>query len=319
FSTTSRITKYNSIIEIMSFFIKQKFYKLILFIWLTSILTLSISDEIKTDGDMTLMLTLNTNFTDRNSKTEHRTSSLIQFMPESVNSTKTRNKNATPLIAGEGGPIPIVSIIKPIPTESYKYVTNVADNLNIQTNLLKDDDVSDVKEKNITSKIISRKGAINNVSSSKIILSDDTKSIIKSSTIANIHNIEKIVNDLKSNVTEKYISNASSITVNNIFHFTNTTPQRLSTNVPITPSLIQEHKPKPTATVIEPNSDKQAFIPRTKGSHLGMPKKIDYVLPVIVILIALPVLGAIVFMLYKQGRDCWDKRHYRRMDFLIDG
>ena len=69
----------------------QKFHGLILFIWLTSILTLSVSDEIKTDGD-TLMLTLNANFTDRNSKTEHRTSSsLIQFMPESVDSTKTRN------------------------------------------------------------------------------------------------------------------------------------------------------------------------------------------------------------------------------------
>ncbi|KAK9300137.1 hypothetical protein QLX08_007062 [Tetragonisca angustula] len=302
----------------MSFFIMQKFHGLILFIWLTSILTLSVSDEIKTDGD-TLMLTLNANFTDRNSKTEHRTSSsLIQFMPESVDSTKTRNKNvATPLIA-EGGPIPIVSIIESIPTESHKYVTNVTDNLDIRTSVLEDDDVPYVKKKT-TSKIISRKGAINDISSSKTILSDDTKSIIKSSTTVNVYNNEKIVNNLKSNVTEKYISDASSITVNNTFHFTNMMPQKLSTNVPIIPSLVQEHKPKPTATIIEPNSDKQAFIPHTKGSHLGMPKKINYVLPVIVTLIALPVLGAIVFMLYKQGRDCWDKRHYRRMDFLIDG
>lgn len=299
----------------------QKFHGLILFIWLTSILTLSVSDEIKTDGDTTLMLTVNTNFTGRNFKTEHPTSSsLIQFMPESVDPTNTRNKNvATPLIAGEGGPIPIVSLIELISTESYKYVTNIADNLDIQTNLLKDDDVPYVKNTKTISKIISRKGAINNVSSSKTILSDDTKSIIKSSTTVNVHNNEKIVNNLKSNVNEKYISDASSITVNNTFHFTNMILQKLSTNVPIIPSLVQEHKPKPTATVIEPNSDKQAFIPHTKGSHLGMPKKINYVLPVIVTLIALPVLGAIVFMLYKQGRDCWDKRHYRRMDFLIDG
>lgn len=68
----------------------QNFHRLILFIWLVSILTLSISDEIKTDGNTSL--TLNINNVDNDSKTEHQiSSSSIQFMPESVNSKKIQN------------------------------------------------------------------------------------------------------------------------------------------------------------------------------------------------------------------------------------
>lgn len=72
----------------MRVFMMQNFHRLTLFIWLVSILTLSISDEIKTDGNTSL--TLNINNVDSDSKTEHRISS-IQFMPESVNSKKIQN------------------------------------------------------------------------------------------------------------------------------------------------------------------------------------------------------------------------------------
>lgn len=302
----------------MRVFMMQNFHRLTLFIWLVSILTLSISDEIKTDGNTSL--TLNINNVDSDSKTEHRiSSSSIQFMPESVNSKKIQNQSiATPLVAGEGGPI---SLIPPTQqTSTISHLKDVTDNLDLQDNLSqKEDDILYVKKKKNTSKIVSRKGADNGNISIKMTLSNDTKPIIEFSTIAsNISNNAKIdinMNNSKSNVSDKNINNASNIIVNNTLYLTNVTQKLLS----VTTSSVQEHKPKPTATVIESNNDKQAFIPHTKGSRLGMPKKIDYVLPVIVTLIALPVLGAIIFMVYKQGRDCWDKRHYRRMDFLIDG
>ncbi|XP_001120482.1 uncharacterized protein LOC724585 [Apis mellifera] len=302
----------------MRVFMMQNFHRLTLFIWLVSILTLSISDEIKTDGNTSL--TLNINNVDSDSKTEHRiSSSSIQFMPESVNSKKIQNQSiATPLVAGEGGPI---SLIPPTQqTSTISHLKDVTDNLDLQDNLSqKEDDILYVKKKKNTSKIVSRKGADNGNISIKMTLSNDTKPIIEFSTIAsNISNNAKIdinMNNSKSNVSDKNINKASNIIVNNTLYLTNVTQKLLS----VTTSSVQEHKPKPTATVIESNNDKQAFIPHTKGSRLGMPKKIDYVLPVIVTLIALPVLGAIIFMVYKQGRDCWDKRHYRRMDFLIDG
>lgn len=85
---------------------------------------------------------------------------------------------------------------------------------------------------------------------------------------------------------------------------------------------IKKHipKPKPTVTTVD-ESEINEFIPllRTKNPSLGMPKKIDYIVPIIITIIALPILGAVIFVIYRRGRDCWDKRHYRRMDFLIDG
>lgn len=293
---------------------------LTLFIWLVSILTLSISDEIKTDGGTSLKSTLNESFADGSSKTEHQTSpSLIQLTSGNVNSTETLNKNvATPSVAGEGGPISI-------PTTRQTSSTTSHLTPDIQANLSNEEEIIPyVKRRKNTSKIVSRKGAnempalkSENISSAETASSDDAKSIADASTTANVsQTIKKVDPDAdKLNSNEKRTDASSNVTVNSISRAANVTQEKTSTNA----AAVQEHKPKPTATVIGPNSDKETFIPHIKGSRLGMPKKIDYVLPVIVTLVALPVLGAIIFMVYKQGRDCWDKRHYRRMDFLIDG
>lgn len=289
---------------------------LTLFIWLVSILTLSSSDDLKTDGVTPSMSTLNASSTDGSSKTEHETSSSVtQFTPESVNFTKTENKDDIPSIAGEGGPISITVTTQQTISTKSTYVTDLP--LTVENNLATaQDNITYAKRGKNTSKIVSRKGAndkssVKNetVSSTEIMSSNDTKPVVEPSTISSvISNNEKVdtnLNNSKSNITEKQSTVAAR--------------KNISPNASVTASTVQEHKPKPTATEVKPNSDKEAFIPHTKGSNLGMPKKINYVLPVIVTLVALPVLGAIVFMVYRQGRDCWDKRHYRRMDFLIDG
>lgn len=299
----------------MSFVMMQNFHRLAMFIWLVSLLTLSISDEINTDGT-NLTFALNARFIDNSSKTEHRIST--QITPVTINSTKTQNYVATPSVAGEGGPISIN------PNNQQTSTTSQL-TLDIQTNLSKEEEDSQYeKQKKYISKIVSRKGANDrrdNISSTEVVLSDDTKPVVELSTVPNdTRNKDKIdtnVYDSKSNITDKHIDSAPIITVNNTSAYV--IQKNISTSAPVTASTVQEHKPKPTATVVGPNSDKEAFIPHTKGSRLGMPKKIDCVLPVIVTLIALPVLGAIMYMVYKQCRDCWDKRHYRRMDFLIDG
>lgn len=85
---------------------------------------------------------------------------------------------------------------------------------------------------------------------------------------------------------------------------------------------VEKHipKPKPTVTTVGgPEINESIPLLRTKNPPLGMPRKIDYIVPVIITIVALPILGAAIFVLYRRGRDCWDKRHYRRMDFLIDG
>lgn len=84
-------------------------------------------------------------------------------------------------------------------------------------------------------------------------------------------------------------------------------------------STTRKFKPKPTVTIGEMDIDKPIPASPTKTPPLGMPRKIDYIVPVIITIMALPLLGGAAFFLYRRGRDCWDKRHYRRMDFLIDG
>ncbi|XP_043267983.1 uncharacterized protein [Venturia canescens] len=96
---------------------------------------------------------------------------------------------------------------------------------------------------------------------------------------------------------------------------------KLAANLTITtpkPS-VKKFKPKPTVTIGEMEADKPIPASPTKTPPLGMPRKIDYIIPVIITIMALPLLGGATFLLYRRGRDCWDKRHYRRMDFLIDG
>lgn len=119
----------------------------------------------------------------------------------------------------------------------------------------------------------------------------------------------------KENTTQKSVTYYSS-TIKNL-PSTKTSvseaPQKMSTEKP------KKHKLKPTVTVGGSNVDEPIPASPTKIPPLGMPRKIDYIVPVMITIFALPLLGVATYVLYRRGRDCWDKRHYRRMDFLIDG
>lgn len=45
----------------------------------------------------------------------------------------------------------------------------------------------------------------------------------------------------------------------------------------------------------------------------------DYVLPIVLTILAVPLVAILFTVLYKRGAEWWQHRHYRRMDFLIDG
>lgn len=131
----------------------------------------------------------------------------------------------------------------------------------------------------------------------------------------------------KLNVTNLHINNSLDRSMNSSTSPTSvntTTSHTEATNhtTPKASSHIEKHipKPKPTVTTVDgPEPNESRLSSRTKNPPLGMPRKIDYIVPVIITIIALPILSAVIFVLYRRGRDCWDKRHYRRMDFLIDG
>lgn len=118
-----------------------------------------------------------------------------------------------------------------------------------------------------------------------------------------------------SSIDHNINSNLSSVPVNvTVSHIDTTNSATMSR-----PSS-QKHipKPKPTVTTIGKDEIDESRSLRGKSS-LGMHRKVDYIVPVIITIVALPLLGGAIFIIYRRGRDCWDKRHYRRMDFLIDG
>ncbi|KAG8224794.1 hypothetical protein J437_LFUL002239 [Ladona fulva] len=48
-------------------------------------------------------------------------------------------------------------------------------------------------------------------------------------------------------------------------------------------------------------------------------KKVDYIVPIVCTAFSVPLLIVLAVYLYKKGADFWERRHYNRMDFLIEG
>lgn len=74
---------------------------------------------------------------------------------------------------------------------------------------------------------------------------------------------------------------------------------------------LHEKKPKPTITKVPSDIEVVSVAP--------FHSKKAVVIPIIVSLLILPLISVLAFFLWRRTRDYWDKRHYKRMDFLIDG
>ncbi|GLH14034.1 Uncharacterized protein GBIM_18474 [Gryllus bimaculatus] len=70
-------------------------------------------------------------------------------------------------------------------------------------------------------------------------------------------------------------------------------------------------KPKPEFTRDDSDVDNNSY-------SLTNPEN-DYVIPVVATIFAAPLLIVLAMFLYKRSKEFWERRHYRRMDFLIDG
>ncbi|KAF2881729.1 hypothetical protein ILUMI_24426 [Ignelater luminosus] len=44
-----------------------------------------------------------------------------------------------------------------------------------------------------------------------------------------------------------------------------------------------------------------------------------YVVPIVIVILSVPFVAILISILYKRGAEWWKYRHYRRMDFLING
>lgn len=58
---------------------------------------------------------------------------------------------------------------------------------------------------------------------------------------------------------------------------------------------------------------KEYIPPRGAGGHR------EYVIPVVTLIFAIPLLMGLFLLSYRRAKEFWLTRHYRRMDFLVDG
>lgn len=193
------------------------------------------------------------------------------------------------------------------------------------------------KERNASPSVVARKGVKEKIKPRKGVEQDnpertdpffnqsnltdtrpeiETNSALVTVHVANQPETSNISIAPQSKENSNHTVNSTDLAISHVLQATNVTQQ------PKASSPVEKHipKPKPTVTSVEgPEVDDYRPSSRTKSSPSGMPRKLEYIVPVVITIFALPLLGAAIFLLYKRGRDCWDKRHYRRMDFLIDG
>ncbi|EDV46670.2 uncharacterized protein YBL113C [Drosophila erecta] len=70
---------------------------------------------------------------------------------------------------------------------------------------------------------------------------------------------------------------------------------------------------QPLATPPEP------IVQGLTGSNLADHGDNGYVVPIVTVLLTVPLAIGVVTIMYRRFRDMWSTRHYRRMDFLVDG
>ncbi|XP_052867579.1 uncharacterized protein LOC128273610 [Anopheles cruzii] len=63
----------------------------------------------------------------------------------------------------------------------------------------------------------------------------------------------------------------------------------------------------------------QEYIPQP-GSGSALPnERREYILPIVTLIFVIPLLLGLFLLSYRRAKEFWLTRHYRRMDFLIDG
>ncbi|KAF7418648.1 hypothetical protein HZH68_001301 [Vespula germanica] len=291
------------------------FKKILLFLCLTSGLTSSANNETQTDGASEKLSSnsnnLNTSTTVIQTKIEP-VISLTTITPSI--STKDSKASVINLVLTEGGPVSnSLTVRSPISDQKITAKNN-------STTTIKDIFVN----KNV-SQVMTTQKDLPVLDRKKGYLTFD-QTTVKDVTVEHDSDNDNINNSKVENIPTRIVANITQLnnTSTTIQHVLDMSEKKLNDTIVIsTTPPVNKHKPnpKPTVTMGGGSADPNKPIPPspTKNSPLGMPRKIDYIIPIAITIVALPILGVASFILYNRGKDCWDKRHYRRMDFLIDG
>lgn len=302
---------------------------LVILLYFITVLTLSFGSAAQPDVTPSASSFLNQ---DHSSRPSLPLPTMKHSLNDSVNDEKIPKNITSTLVMVEGGPISLSTTIQHADIETVTGKTR--ENMPKERNAIP----SVVARKGVEEKKVKPRKGVNqtNLDPEQATISFQTTPENVKPVVENVSTMEitRANNQSEtSNINTPRLNATNPLPNDNLGHDTNSslssspmniTVSRTGTinNATMSKPSSQKHipKPKPTVTTIgKAEIDESRLSLRNKSSLLGMPRKVDYIVPVIITIIVLPLLGGAIFIIYRRGRDCWDKRHYRRMDFLIDG
>lgn len=205
----------------------------------------------------------------------------------------------------------IHSQIDPVLPNLVKDIKLPKDKLDILLSL--DNEMGKSKQKSI----VPRKGVHSSIEDIQVFRnSTNHKENTTINTLVEFKNRQENIYNLK-NATSSGVGKLTSVGLmpndieKNISHTTN------KTEVPKKP-LILSNEGLDKMTLIESDQNyvkenRITKVPKNPNSHPGM------IMPIVITMLFVPVFAVVAYLAVKRGQEAWKNRHYKRMDFLLDG
>lgn len=194
------------------------------------------------------------------------------------------------------------------------------------------------KNDKITHKVLSEGGSISHISA--VTLPSKDLTLVNLETIANVTKETSVVPRKGVNYEESIKSHedeesASGIPIEKIANKTNiasTIPKNIAvlneTNIPNDVQKVKDaipHKPLLLSSEALARMDKLNNITIDESSSSIKVQAVkarshpEMILPIVITILVVPMFAVVAFMALKRGQEAWKNRHYKRMDFLLDG
>lgn len=67
------------------------------------------------------------------------------------------------------------------------------------------------------------------------------------------------------------------------------------------------------------STSKTSKVPNNNILNSNQDNTQKYIVPIVIVILSVPFVAILISVVYKRGAEWWKYRHYRRMDFLING
>ncbi|XP_068627945.1 uncharacterized protein [Battus philenor] len=224
----------------------------------------------------------------------------IKLSKEVLNESQHIDNKTKMTLESEGGsllPNPAVDI-EPSPKDKHNIL------LNLDTEMGKN------KEKSV----VARKGVVYTSVDDNENSQNSTK--LGKSNVTIIHKEHEIPNKITNNLHSTIAPVNPKMTGGDLPEH-NTKDKNTKSEIPKKP-LVLSNEALDQITLKDyeafyPKDDSNTKAARNPNSHPGM------IMPIVITILVVPMFAVIGYLAIKRGQEAWKNRHYKRMDFLLDG